>query len=102
MDLRLSIDNWWQEIEGNDDLPESLKRLLKALIGATFNHLIPPVADENLVKLAKEHLQDDVWIGSFCYSLMVYVPEDTGKGRSFFLLMPRYCPNGKVKKISKL
>ncbi len=103
MELHLSKDNWWQEIEDNKDLPQPLKGLLRSLISATKGNLIPPDASEDLVRLAKKHLQDTlIWIGErLCYSVMVYVPKDKKKGRTFFLLACCY-PDGELKRLSEL
>lgn len=103
MELHLSKDNWRDEIKDNDDLPNEMQALLMNLIQAEQENLIPPMADGYLIKLAKEHLQDAIWIDGrqFCYSIMVFVPENTETGRTFFQLVPRF-PWGELKRLSEL
>lgn len=76
-------------------LPNELVSLLASLINATLHNLIPPDATSRLIKLAKQHLNDGIWLGDQYYQVMVYTPDDKEHGRRLFTMVKAY-PGGKL------
>lgn len=100
-EIRLSRNNWWKELE-QKDLPQDIVMLLRELIGSHMKSAILPEAKPRLIALAKDCLSKGIWIGdSEFFDVMVYMPEDKVKYRSFFVLVPKWS-GGELKRLAEL
>ncbi len=106
--LKLSVFNYWQEIEvliEQRTLPQELGTCLRSLISSHVHKTIPPEAKPHLVTYASVYLPDGIEFSGVAghemcglYDVMVFVP-DFGKElklRAFFYLVRKW-PGGQLK-----
>ena len=102
--LVLTVENYWQEIGNQKNLPIKLVGLVRELINCKFRNLIPPRATPDLIALAKKHLSEGIQLNEHTlvrrysivlvrrYSIVVYMPDKNHRTayRAFFHLIPFY------------
>ncbi len=106
--IELGTD-FWMELEHmaqKGELPGRVADNLKSIISAALTHTIPSLAQPVEIQEMKEFVSEGIVLlkGSHkekWYDVMVYVPDDTEKGRTFFLLVPKY-PDGELKRLKEL
>ena len=102
--LNLSLSNWWhelEELENTIEFPRELTLLMRGVITATLNSVIPPTASASLIASAKEHLADGILLGDDTYDVMVCVPNDPEKDHALFTIVKTYS-RGQLKRLSEL
>ncbi len=110
--LKLSRENYWQELEAmrkDGTLPLEVVDTLKSLISSHFNHTFGPEARGRVLAMVREHLKGGIFfsdtnrhggITESLHDVGVVVPDDLVKGRSFFILLPKY-PGGTVMRLGE-
>lgn len=103
--LRLSVGNYWQELERMGQcgqLPRGLAEEMKALVSSFLHNTISSQVSSDAIVAAKEYLRAGIVLidGEVenRYTIMVFVPNE-GKEqevRTFFCLVPGY-QNGKLR-----
>ena len=101
MELKLSRDDWYEQLANMEELSLKLRGILVRVISAEKHKYTPPTATGPLIRLVKAYLQDPIWLGEECFRLMVFVPDDKRKHHSSFKLVSSY-PDGQLKRLSEL
>jgi hypothetical protein len=104
--LKLTIANYWQELETaikEKRMPAALVDSLKMVISAYQNNGVGPTATAHLIGLAKELVPNGICLqyghADENFDIVVFVPdqlEESDDLRMFFVLIPRY-RNGRFK-----
>lgn len=100
--LQLPEVGWEQELRRMEDvdIPRDLARLLIALVLSFQRQLVPPTASDRLMQMASDFLKKGIALGGKWYDIGVYVPDDGGKRRRVFVLLPKY-PGGNIRRIEE-